>query len=291
MPDYYRRKVLLVGDGDCSFGLSLIRGGDVRVSDLTVSVLEDSRESWRERYGYDKYRDIIGGLEYAGARIVFGVDATNLANDTAFNGEKFDVIRWNFPHAPGKFNGFSWDGGRRLMKDFLSRSGAPALLSSSGGEVHIALLARQWGCWAMRQVLHDRDFRLVDLPGTFQLHRYPEYTPADGNHLQRPWSGAAEYVDRDETIDSRSRHVVRNGRLQFAAPAKIGPHPTIRCPPVRKNEKLVLKPRPPAQNEKVVLKPNPHSSKAILKPNPRASNTVVSKVVLKPNPRKAVLKP
>lgn len=197
--NYLGKRVLLVGEGDCSFALSLIasRGirRDVFFDDLTVTVL-DTREDWRERYGEDKYYDIIGQLVHRGARVIFGVDATDLASNADFEYEQFDVIRWNFPHPHERAGKKSWNSGRRLMEDFLSRSGAPAVLSGEG-EIHISMLNQQWGCWAMRQVLDANDFRLVNLPNDFQPGNYAGYSPADGNHLQTPSSGAADYAGRD----------------------------------------------------------------------------------------------
>uniref|UniRef100_K3X4K0 C2H2-type domain-containing protein n=1 Tax=Globisporangium ultimum (strain ATCC 200006 / CBS 805.95 / DAOM BR144) TaxID=431595 RepID=K3X4K0_GLOUD len=93
-----RQRILVVGDGDLSFSLSLaiFLGG----RNLVATCYDSKREV------KDKYTNAMlnaDALESAGAQVHFDVDGTALENETWIHNadEKFHAIVFNFPHLGG----------------------------------------------------------------------------------------------------------------------------------------------------------------------------------------------
>ncbi len=57
-------------------------------------------------------------LQFAGAEVLFGIDATKLHKTALLEGKKFDAVVFNFPHTGRKA---SIKMNRQLLKDFFVR--------------------------------------------------------------------------------------------------------------------------------------------------------------------------
>lgn len=106
VPFSYNNTVLLVGEGDFSFAVSIIQQNYILPSNLVASSF-DSREKAFEKYS--SVAENIELLEAKGVKVVFEVDATNLAKSLGLGhkkskktllapGQKLDIILFNFPH-------------------------------------------------------------------------------------------------------------------------------------------------------------------------------------------------
>ncbi|NWI68142.1 FDXA1 protein, partial [Todus mexicanus] len=126
------RRVLLLGEGNCSFAASLCRARGTRV----VATCYESQE---EVAGLLRAAENIGRLKEAGAEVLFSVDCTKLEDYFSPEERKFDCIYFNFPHCGRKAGVVK---NRALLARFF-RSSAEVL--TEDGEVHVALCKGQGG--------------------------------------------------------------------------------------------------------------------------------------------------
>ena len=92
------QKILVVGDGDFSFSHGLVKHRGGQGAGLTLTSYDSSPQVLGK---YKTAKDNLAKAKAAGATILHGVDATNLAK--TFNAGddtgKFDRIVFNFPHS------------------------------------------------------------------------------------------------------------------------------------------------------------------------------------------------
>ncbi|KAK4594494.1 hypothetical protein RGQ29_018252 [Quercus rubra] len=88
-------QILLVGEGDFSFSLSLAHSFG-SASNILASSL-DPYDVLMENYEDAKWN--LANLENLGASLLHGVDATKLKRHSDLRWRKFDRIIFNFPHA------------------------------------------------------------------------------------------------------------------------------------------------------------------------------------------------
>jgi len=91
-------RILLIGEGNFSFALALLRHplDHLPPANIVATTLDAEEEC------YTKYPDAeenVRELREKGARVLFGVDATRLDKTSVLKGKVFDRIVWNFPHA------------------------------------------------------------------------------------------------------------------------------------------------------------------------------------------------
>ncbi|CAB4305967.1 unnamed protein product [Prunus armeniaca] len=129
-----RHRILLVGEGDFSFSLSLATHfGSAR---NMVATSLDSQEEIDS-----KYSNAIGNvreLEERGCIVIYGVDAKQMSQHFFLSTQRFDRIVYNFPHVGFLFREDSYcqiQLNKRLVKGFLQN--AKLLLRKEGGEIHI----------------------------------------------------------------------------------------------------------------------------------------------------------
>jgi 25S rRNA (uracil2634-N3)-methyltransferase len=97
--------ILLIGEGDLSFAVSLLAAHECE--NVTVSVLEGSLQELSEKY--PQAVENLAVIEEKGGRVVYGVDATKMGvwgRDGSVGGGKraggVDRVVFNFPHVGGK---------------------------------------------------------------------------------------------------------------------------------------------------------------------------------------------
>ncbi|GMN36697.1 hypothetical protein TIFTF001_006219 [Ficus carica] len=129
-----RQRILLVGEGDFSFSVSLARTfGSAR---NMVATSLDPLEKIQEKYG--KGMRNVMELEEMGCLVLFGVDAKQMSQHFFLKTQRFNRIVYNFPHV-----GFLYPEdsccqiqmNKTLVKEFLKN--AKALLRKDDGEIHI----------------------------------------------------------------------------------------------------------------------------------------------------------
>ncbi|TIB14158.1 hypothetical protein E3P92_02044 [Wallemia ichthyophaga] len=87
--------VLLVGEGNFSFTLSLVVDHQFECGQLVSTTVDTQEEAYKK---YDDCEEIVKTLTSKGVRIIFGVDATCLDKCKELEGNKFHKIYFGFPH-------------------------------------------------------------------------------------------------------------------------------------------------------------------------------------------------
>jgi 25S rRNA (uracil2634-N3)-methyltransferase len=139
------QSVLVLGDGDFSFGLGLFKHRGSRPHGLTVTSY-DSKAATLEKYS-DTFPAILGKLEGGKVPVYHHVDATRIEETlraAGYAGDlKWDRIVWNFPHTGQQKAHVN----RAVLADFLR--GARSLLAHKG-QVHVTIkLAPPYDRWGL----------------------------------------------------------------------------------------------------------------------------------------------
>ncbi|XP_057520671.1 uncharacterized protein At4g26485-like [Amaranthus tricolor] len=90
-----KQKILLIGEGDFSFALSLATAFGNATNIVATSI--DSPDMLQMRYA--KAKSNLDLLEAYGCNLVYGVDAHTMHKHRALQNQTFDRIVFNFPHA------------------------------------------------------------------------------------------------------------------------------------------------------------------------------------------------
>ncbi|MED6131693.1 hypothetical protein PIB30_012132 [Stylosanthes scabra] len=129
-----RQRILLVGEGDFSFSLSLATAFGSAHNLVATSI--DSHENIVKKYsnGISNVRE----LEERGCLVLYGVDAKEMSQHFFLKTQRFDRIVYNFPHVGFLYPENSYcqiQLNKRLVKGFLSN--AKILIRKEGGEIHV----------------------------------------------------------------------------------------------------------------------------------------------------------
>ncbi|MBI5346565.1 MAG: DUF2431 domain-containing protein, partial [Chlamydiae bacterium] len=89
-------RVLIVGDGDCSFGAAYVKRHQGR--DIIVSTFDSKTAVQKYRY----YRRNEQRLNALGIKILHGIDATRLKDYYDWATKPFDRIIFNFPNTQSR---------------------------------------------------------------------------------------------------------------------------------------------------------------------------------------------
>ncbi|XP_058115013.1 uncharacterized protein LOC131258006 [Magnolia sinica] len=170
-------QILLVGEGDFSFSLSLAKSLQSASNILATSLDQ-----------YDvvikKYKNAKSNLEYLekmGATILHGVDATKMKLHTDLNMRKFDRIIFNFPHAG--FRGKEDDMHqirlhRNLVKGFLNNA---SRMLRPYGELHVNhKTTYPFCCWKIEELASKCSLTLLECV-MFEKTDYPGYNNKRGD--------------------------------------------------------------------------------------------------------------
>lgn len=102
-------KILLLGEGNFSFALALLKLDPHHYPVLwthipAYNVTATAYDTEEECYGkYPEAPKIVDELKTRGVRVLFSVDAGNLERCKALRGQTWDRVVWNFPHAGEHF--------------------------------------------------------------------------------------------------------------------------------------------------------------------------------------------
>ncbi|KAL6332777.1 hypothetical protein AAG906_015039 [Vitis piasezkii] len=129
------QRILLVGEGDFSFSLSLAKAFGSGHNMVATSL--DTQESLARKYsnGIENVRQ----LEARSCLVLHGVDATQMSQHFFLRTQRFDRIIYNFPHVGFLYKEDSYcqiQLNKRLVKGFLKN--AKTLLKEETGEIHIS---------------------------------------------------------------------------------------------------------------------------------------------------------
>lgn len=102
IPFFATDKILLIGEGNFSFALSLVVDPPPELrSLLSANITATSYDSESDCYRkYPESQRIVASLKDKGVQVIFNVDGTKLElNTSSLRGRRYDRIVWNFPHA------------------------------------------------------------------------------------------------------------------------------------------------------------------------------------------------
>ncbi|GFY93630.1 methyltransferase small domain protein, putative [Actinidia rufa] len=164
------QKILLVGEGDFSFSACLAVAFGCAHNIIATSL--DSREFLVSNYM--NAMSNIESLTSRGAKVMHGVDATQMANHFVFLGMTFDRIVFNFPHG-GFFRNESRETQLRrqqkLVRLFIKNA---KKMIDKMGEIHIShksnYFFREWNLEGLAtneglRLIESLHFRFTDYPG------------------------------------------------------------------------------------------------------------------------------
>ena len=133
------RRVLLLGEGDFSFGAALVTLWGGQCEQMVATTLESEASVLAEGEAADNVEMIRAG----GGTVLFGIDATSLCTSAPLAVKRrFDRVVFNFPLASGAGSGrdpqAATQANQALVRAVCSNAAAGGLLVP-GGELHIAL--------------------------------------------------------------------------------------------------------------------------------------------------------
>ncbi|CAA7062463.1 unnamed protein product [Microthlaspi erraticum] len=173
------QKILLVGEGDFSFSLSLARSfGSAR--NLTATSL-DTREEVERKYMNGKAS--VEELERLGCNVVHGVNVHSMTNDFRLFGRYDRRIIYNFPHSGFGFRqeheGYYITLHQALVKGFLKS--AREMVKEEGGEIHVThKTTHPYSEWKIETLAEDEGLFLMRQM-EFNISKFPGYSNKKGS--------------------------------------------------------------------------------------------------------------
>ncbi|KAH3888278.1 ferredoxin-fold anticodon-binding domain-containing protein 1-like [Dreissena polymorpha] len=151
MEELLGKKVLLVGEGDFSFAVSLWNRMLAQNLAGNCEMMATSLETEQSILKHHHAEVNMSWLTENGLHVKLNTDATQLHTDSAFQDACFDTIVFNFPHIGGKSNHKK---NRKLLNDFFTSS---SKLLAPEGKVLVTLCKGQGGTPADRpmRAWHD----------------------------------------------------------------------------------------------------------------------------------------
>ncbi|XP_019086734.1 PREDICTED: uncharacterized protein At4g26485-like [Camelina sativa] len=148
-----KQKILLVGEGDFSFSLSLARAFG-SATNLTATSL-DTFEEVQLKYKNGKAN--IQELKTQGCTVVHGVNVHSMTKDLKHGqrSELYDRIIFNFPHS-----GFGFGCEHQMVRGFMKS--AKKMVKDIGGEIHVThKTAHPFDKWEIETLAEEKGLCLV----------------------------------------------------------------------------------------------------------------------------------
>lgn len=198
--------VLIVGDGNFSFSLSLCQ---VWTRDIIIATCFQDRDSLERQYDHT-VEDTICALQEKGVKVLYNIDGTSLESYCELKDNYYRCVIFNFPHAGGKNN---IKKNKDLVQGFL-RSSAK-LLDPVVGEIWVTLCRGQGGTPLEEETVHKRGYnnswKIVELAAECQLilaeikpfQDWAGYMPSGyrGNNKSFDTRGAITHIFTKERIN------------------------------------------------------------------------------------------
>lgn len=146
--DFQDKKVLVVGDGDLSFSLSLCEHG--RCQQVLATTWDNSTRLFKS---FNNSKDNVENIIKNGGLVDYGIDATKLPQ--YYDKNSFDIVVWNFPHVPGKAN---IRRNRLLLNDFFLSAKE---VIHDDGKIMVSLVGGQSGTNASNTEEWNYSFKLI----------------------------------------------------------------------------------------------------------------------------------
>ncbi|CAH1424789.1 unnamed protein product [Lactuca virosa] len=169
-------QILLVGEGDFSFSMSLAMSFGF-ASNIVASSLDSYDDVMKK---YKRAKTNLEMLCNFGAQILHGVDSTRMKLHTDLRMRKFDRIVYNFPHAG--FLGKESDDlvimkHRNLVRGFLRNASG---MLRPNGEIHVThKAARPFDSWNIEELATQSGLTLIECV-KFKIEDYPGYNNKRG---------------------------------------------------------------------------------------------------------------
>ncbi|KAK8705816.1 hypothetical protein V6N13_049405 [Hibiscus sabdariffa] len=178
-------RILLVGEGDFSFSLSLANAF-ASASNICASSL-DSYDVLKKKYR--NAASNLGELEKLGATLLHEVDATRMKRHADLAKQKFDRIIFNFPHAGfyGKEDSPRMIRMHKNLVEGFFRSASGMLRAN--GEIHVNHKTKTpFSLWNLEKLASESSLVLVRCVD-FNIQDYPGYhnKRGDGSRCDSPF--------------------------------------------------------------------------------------------------------
>ncbi|KAL1370001.1 hypothetical protein HN51_000331 [Arachis hypogaea] len=170
-------QILLVGDGDFSFSLSLARSFG-SASNIVASSLDSYDDVTKN---YKQAKSNLDELQKLGACLYHGVDATKMKYLLEFKMRRFDRIIFNFPHAGfhGKEDNLTViQKHKDLVLGFFKNA---SCMLSANGEIHVNhKTSPPFSNWEIEKLGEQSLLTLIEL-ADFRKEDYPGYNNKRGD--------------------------------------------------------------------------------------------------------------
>ncbi|XXG63748.1 hypothetical protein AAC387_Pa05g1861 [Persea americana] len=126
-------RILLVGEGDFSFSVSLANAFGSATNMVATSL--DSQETLARIYT-NGIKNVME-LEELGGLVLLGIDATKMSDHFFLRTQRFDRIIYNFPHVGFQYSessNFQIESNKRLLKGFFKNA---KVILQDNGEIHV----------------------------------------------------------------------------------------------------------------------------------------------------------
>ncbi|XP_020255312.1 heavy metal-associated isoprenylated plant protein 41-like [Asparagus officinalis] len=178
-------QILIVGDGDFSFSLSLAYAFGSAFNIVATS--KDSYVSVLKKY--KRAKSNLQCLKELGATILHGVDATKMKYHTELRMQKFDRIVFNFPHAgfKGKEDNMRvMNLHKKLVNGFFKNA---SRMLRPYGEVHVShKVEHPFHKWNLEELASKSSLIMIECTN-FSIEDYPGYNNkrGDGSRCDQPF--------------------------------------------------------------------------------------------------------